>query len=209
VTALKHNRVLNGRHLTQHSLEHRHQRYERAVITATDQSTTTYFTRSYTGRLEHVPFDLRVIDSKWHPRAPRSAYFACTDLSLETQQVLQIYSHRWGCETDNVYLKSHLGLGDFRVRSYEAVDKFMAVVLLALAYLQHRQLLDTCSTSTATSGNGQPRLSLADVIRLHREEHMCDWLTGACQEAVAPRRATFATGDVDAVLQRYLRLDAS
>jgi hypothetical protein len=113
VTALKHMapqratyRKLNGRRLTQHSLEHRHQRYEPAVITATDGSRTTYFTRAYSGRLEDVPFDLRVIDSKWHPRAPRSAYFACTDLSLETQQALQIYAHRWGCETDNVYLKS-------------------------------------------------------------------------------------------------------
>ena len=192
VTALKHNRKLNGRRLTQHSLEHRHQRYEPVVITATDRSRTPYFTRAYSGRLEDVPFDLRVIDSKWHPRAPRSAYFACTDLSLKTQQALQIYAHRWGCETDNVYLKSRLGLGDFRVRSYEAVDKFVAVVLLALAYLQHRLMLNTPAT---------PHLhSLADVIRLHREEHLRDWLTGACQEAIA-------TGDIHAVLQRFLRLN--
>ena len=192
VTALKHNRLLNGVCLTQHSLDHRHQRYERVVISATDQSKTTYFTRSYTGRLEDVPFDLRVIDSKWHPRARRSAYFACTDLSLESQPALQIYSHRWGCETDNVYLKSRLGLGDFRVRSYEAVDKFMAVVLLALTYLQHRLIVDAPSA---------PRnRSLADVIRSHRDEHLCDWLSGACHEAVA-------TGDINAVLQRYLRLN--
>ena len=139
-----------------------------------------------------MPFDLCVIDSKWHPRAPRSAYFACTDLSLESQPALQIYSHRWGCETDNVYLKSRLGLGDFRVRSYEAVDKFMAVVLLALTYLQHRLIVDAPST---------PRVRcLADVIRSHRDEHLCDWLSGACQEAVA-------TGDANAVLQRYLRLN--
>ena len=85
-----------------------------------------------------------------------------------------------------------IGLGDFRVRSYEAVDKFMAVVLLALTYLQHRLIVDAPST---------PRVRcLADVIRSHRDEHLCDWLSGACQEAVA-------TGDANAVLQRYLRLN--
>jgi hypothetical protein len=36
------------------------------------------------------------------------------------------------------------------------------------------------------------------VIRLHRDEHARDWLTGACQEAIA-------TGDIAAALRRFLR----
>ena len=40
----------------------------------------------------------------------------------------------------------------------------------------------------------------ADIIRRHRDEHAVDWLTGACQEANT-------TGDVQAVLNRFLRLD--
>ena len=194
ITGIKHNRKLNGQRLDQHTLACGHQRYERVVsaqsrVTATDGTATPYFTRTLTGRLEDVPFDLRVIDSKGHPRSRRSAYFGCTDLSLEAQAALQVYGHRWGCETDNVYLKSRLGLGDFRVRSYEAVDKYMAVVHLGLAYAQYR-LLHEC--------DGHMR-SVADVIRQHRDEHTCDWLTGACQEAVA-------TGDLPAVLDRFLRL---
>jgi hypothetical protein len=39
-----------------------------------------------------------------------------------------------------------------------------------------------------------------DIIRRDPDEHAVDWLTGACQEAVA-------TGDVQAVLNRFLRLD--
>jgi hypothetical protein len=191
ITALKHNRTVNGQRLDQHSLALRHQRYARISVTATDGHLTRYFTRAFRGRLQHVPFDLRVIDSKGHPRARRSAYFACTDLHLETQPALQIYGHRWGCETDNVYLKTRLGLGDFRVRAYQAVDKYVAVVHLTLAYLQWRFLHER---STQIK-------SLADVIRQHRDEHVCDWLTGACQQAIA-------TGDLQAVLQRFLRLDA-
>jgi hypothetical protein len=140
--------------------------------------------------LEDVPFDLRVIDSKWHPRAPHSAYFGCTDFNLEPQDALQIYASRWGCETDNVYLKTRLGLGDFRVRPYEAVDKYVAMVHLGWAYVQWRFMRERSSQIQ----------NPADIIRRHRDEHAIDWLSGACQAAVA-------TGDVQAVLARFLRLD--
>jgi hypothetical protein len=189
ITALKSNRKLNGQRLDQHSRALRHQRYEHVHVTATDGTRTSYCTRAWVGRLEALPFDFRVIDSKGHPRAPRSAYFGCTDLSLETQAALQIYGHRWGCETDNLYLHARLGLGDFRVRSYEAVDKWVAVVQLALAYAQWRLLRER-----STQLN-----SVAEVIRRHRDEHTRDWLSGACQAAIA-------SGDLHAVLQRFLRL---
>jgi hypothetical protein len=189
ITALKHNRKLDGQRLDQHSLALRHQRYEQVTVTATDGTATPYFTRTLEGRLEGLAFDLRVIDSKGHPRAPRSAYFGCTDLTLETQTALQIYASRWGCETDNVYLKTRLGLGDFRVRAYEAVDKYVAVVHLTWAYVQWRWMREQSAQIQ----------SPADIIRRHRDEHAIDWLTGACQEAIT-------TGDVEGVLKRFLRL---
>ncbi len=190
LTALKSNRKLNGQRLDQHSLALRHQRYEHVTVTATDGTKTSYFTRALEGRLEDLPFDIRVIDSKGHPGAPRSAYFGCTDLSLETQPILQTYGHRWGCETDNVYLHTRLGLGDFRVRSYEAVDKWVAAVHLALAHAQWRLLHERSAQLK----------NVANVIRQHRDEHTRDWLIGACQDAIA-------TGDLNAVLQHFLRLD--
>ena len=137
-----------------------------------------------------MPFALRVLDRNWHPRAPRSADFGCTDLSLKPQTALQIYAPRWGCQTDNVYLKTRLGLGDFRLRPDEAADKYLAPLPLALAYLPERRRHERA-----------PRLrNLADVIRHHRDEHPRDWLTDAGQEAMA-------TGDLAAVLNRFLRLD--
>jgi len=191
LTALKHNRKLNRCRLDQHTMTARHQRYEQVTVTATDGTPSMYFTRTFTGRLEDLAFDVRVIDSKRHPRAPRSAYFGCTALHLKTQTALQIYGQRWGCETDNVYLHSRLGLGDFRVRPYEAIVKWMAVVHLSLAHLQWRLMRE----QTRTLPN------LAAVIRQHRDEHARDWLTGACQEAMT-------TGDLMAVLNRYLAQDA-
>ncbi len=59
-----------------------------------------------------------------------------TDLAHSAQQTLQGYQGRWSCEVDNFYLKTQLGLTDFRVRSYEAVDKYMVAVLLTWAYVE-------------------------------------------------------------------------
>ena len=73
ITALKHNRKLDGQRLDQHTLGLRHQRYEKVTVTATDASQTDYFTRALAGHLEDLAFPIRVIDSKWHPRATRSA----------------------------------------------------------------------------------------------------------------------------------------
>jgi hypothetical protein len=191
ITALKHNRKLDGVRLDQHTRASRQQRSEHVQVTATDGTHTPYFTRNLSGRLEDLAFDLRVIDSKTHPRARRSAYFGCTDLHLQMQTALQRYAHRWGCETDNLYLKTRVGLGDFRVRSYEAIDKYVAVVPLALAHAQWRLRHERSAQLKR----------VADVIRLHRDEHTCDWLRGACQEASQ-------TGDIEAVLIHYLRLAA-
>ncbi len=46
-----------------------------------------------------------------------------TDLARSVGQTLRGYGGRWSCEVVNFYVKTQLGLADFRVRSYEAVDR--------------------------------------------------------------------------------------
>jgi hypothetical protein len=67
-----------------------------------------------------------------------------------------------------------LGLADFRVQSYEATEKWFAVVFLALVFLQWR--LNHAHPKEAWQ-------SLADVVRHHRYEHARTLLEKACQEA--------------------------
>jgi len=89
-------------------------------------------------------------------------------------------------------LKTQAGLEDFRVQSYGAVDKYIVVVHLAWAYVEQRFAQER-SAQIKTYG---------DIIRRHRDEHAIDWLTGAIKMAAE-------TGDVESVLQRFLRLEAS
>jgi len=190
ICALKSNRKLDGQRLDQREVAQRHQRYTPVVVTAADGTKTSYQVRAMVGRLEDVPFAVRVLVSRRHYRDRRPKYFACTDLTLGVDKPLPWYAKRWGCETDNVYVQTRLGIGDFRVQSYEATDKWCAVVHLTWAYLQWR---------LAMEGDEHLRTP-ADVIRRHRDEHTKDWLEGACREVLA-------TGDVDAVLRRYLPAD--
>ena len=188
--ALKDNRKLNGIRLDQLAYALRHRRYTHVRVAAADGHRTTYFVRQATGHLTGVPDQVRVFFSKRHPRAKALAYFMSTDLTRSAQWALQGYSRRWSCEVINFYLKTQLGLADFRVRSYEAVDKYMVVVHLTWAYVEQR-FVSEHSAQINTYG---------DTIRQHRDEHAIAWLTGAIEMAAQ-------TGDIDLTLQRFLRLN--
>lgn len=187
---LKCNRRLNGKRVDHHAQALRHKWYTKVCVTTTDGDTSTYFVRRRDGRLADVPHDVRVFFSKRHPRAKALAYFMSTDLSCSTTQVLQGYAWRWSCEVVNFYAKTQLGLADFRVRSYEAVERYLAVVQLAWTYIEQRFDRER-SNRLQTYG---------DIIRQHREEHAIEWLTGALEMALD-------TEDVDRVLQHFLRLE--
>jgi hypothetical protein len=191
VCGLKRNRKLQGQRLHQFATTLQHKRYTRVRVTAADGHVTTYFVRDAIGRLSRLPFDVRVMFSKRHPRARSWAYFLSTDLARSVVETLRGYGGRWSCEVVNFYVKTHLGLADFRVRSYEAVDHYVVVVLLAWAYVEQRFVQERSAQIQC----------YGDLIRRHRDEHARAWLTAALQEALA-------TGQLEPVLQRFLRQPA-
>lgn len=188
--ALKGNRTLDGTRLDQHAQGLRHKWYTQVHVTTMDGEQQTYYVRRQDGRLAEVPFDVRVYFSKRHPRATTLAYIACTDLTCTAKQTLQGYTWRWSCETVNFYLKTQVGLEDFRLQAFETVDKYLVVVHLAWAYVEQRFAQER-SAQVKTYG---------DLIRRHRDEHALLWLRGALEMAAQ-------TGQVEPVLQRFLRLE--
>ena len=91
-------------------------------------------------------------------------------------------------EVDNIYLKNALGLGDFRLQSFEATQKWFAVVMLALNYLQYRLAL-------AYSHN-LSKASLADFIRQHRLEHFQSLLRMVLHPFAQPQQIETCLQDV-------------
>lgn len=189
ICALKRNRTLNGIRVDQWDQRLRHKRYTRIRVPAADGATRTYLVRSVQGHLSGVSFDVCVLISRRHNRDKHPKYFLCTDLTLTAQTVLIWYGNRWPLEVDYWYLKQPLGLGDFRVQAYEAIEKWYAVLHLVLTFLQWRL--------HEARERGQPLRSLADVIHQHRAEHAQEVLTSACQEAIR-------MGSIEPVLQRFI-----
>jgi len=188
ICAIKSNRTLDGIKLSQWNQRLKHQPYTRVNPTATDQRKRPYLVRARRGRLKNVPFEVCVLISKRHRGDKRPKYFLCTDLSLSPQQILTFYQKRWPIEVDNYYVKQLLGLGDFRVQSYEAIEKWFAIIFLAYTFLQWRL------------NHTQPDVRfkvVADVIRAHRQQHARRVLEAACQLAVACEEVT-------QVLQRFV-----
>jgi len=186
---LKSNRTLNGKRLDQHARELRYKWHTRINVT-TAEGKTIYYVRQLTGQVQNVPVALRILFSKRHPWERFPAYFASTRLTCTAQAIMQGSSSRWSCEVVNFYLKTHLGLADFRVRSDEAVDKYMVAVHLAWAYVERRYVEE----------RGAQIQTYGDLIRRHRDEHAELWLTGALEMLLAGHSK-------EEVLQRFLRLE--
>jgi len=182
ICAIKSNRRINKVGVSQHNQMLRHKPYERITLEAVDEhhKAPKYYTRSMRGYLEDFAEPVHAIISKKRPGDKFPKYFVCTDLTLSVQQVLRYYQKRWSVEVDNLYLKNALGLGDFRLQSFEAIEKWFAVVVLAINYLQYRMALAyTSNLSKAT---------LADFIRLHRLEHFQNLLRSVLQPFAQPHQ---------------------
>ena len=182
ICALKSNRRIDKVSVTKHNQQLRHKPYKRITLEAMSENgkTRKYYTRSIRGRLTSIHNPVHVIISKRGPRDKSPKYFACTDLSLSAQQVLRYYQKRWAVEVDNTYLKNALGLGDFRLQSFEAIEKWFALVVLAINYLQYRMAL---AYSTIPS-----KVPLADFIRQHRLEHFKNLLRSILEPFAKPHQ---------------------
>jgi hypothetical protein len=181
---LKANRTLDGRPLHTYTQLLRHQRYDHTIIRATDGD-QTYYTHTLVGQLRRLAAPVTVLQSRRHPRDHHPKYLLCTDRRLTAQEILTFYALRWGCEVDYLYLKTRLGLEDFRLRSVEGITKYITVVFLALAFLQTQQVRGNYRT-------------LSDTLAVHREAHQRQLLKEVVRHALrhqSPER----------VFKRFLR----
>jgi hypothetical protein len=188
ICALKSNRRINQKRIARYDQTFKRKRYQRLTLDAAGPSpkARTYLVRAVRGHLEDGAGEVCAILSKRHPGDQRPKYFACTDLSLFVQQALNYYQKRWPVEVDNFYLKEALGLGDFRLQSYAAIQKWFAVVGLAMNYLQFQAAALYEQTLTLYTP--------ADLIRQHRLDYLQTLLrtvmseasqTGKCEELIA------------------------
>lgn len=164
ICALKSNRKLEKQRVDRYNQTLAHQPYQKITLAAVGRRPArTYYVRTVSGHLENIRPEVYVIISKKRPGDRFPKYFLCTDTSLSPQEALNLYQKRWSVEVDNLYLKEVLGLGDFRLQSFEAIQKWFAVVMLAINYLQYTAML--------AYRPGHPLPALVDCKRQHQQAH--------------------------------------
>jgi hypothetical protein len=191
ICAVKSNRRIEKKRIDHYNQALKHKAYQRVTLEALEpnRKAPTYLVRTIHGHLQDIAEPVQAFISKKRPGDKHPKYFACTDITLSAQQALRYYQKRWPVEVDNLYLKDVLGLGDFRLQSFEAAEKWFAVVVLAINYLQF-QAAQAYLASHA-------RLPLAEFIRQHRLEHLQTLLRTVIEEARQPQ-------ETDAILAKYL-----
>jgi hypothetical protein len=188
IAALKSNRKVNGRKLTEHHRTFKGRSYDRVSLELANKRRRTYWTRMLTGRLAGVADEVRVVISQRGPGVRSPKYFLCTDTKLSAQAILTRYQLRWSQEVDYWHAKLQLGLGDFRLQSYEAIAKWYAVVYLVLVYLYW--------LGYEQAGGGKASMGLSEVLAWLRQEHQREVLRAACAEVAGG-------ASVEEVVTRY------
>lgn len=191
ICAIKSNRRIDKKRIDHHDLALKHKHYQRVTLEAVDphRKAPCYYVRSVQGHLEEISGMVCAMISRRHPGDKYPKFFACTDLNLSVQQALRYYQKRWPVEVDNFYLKEALGLGDFRLQSFEAIERWFAVVTLAINYLQYEQIQHYL--------HHQQVAPLAEIIRQHRLSHFQGLLRKVIQEVLR-------TGNIEEVIQQFL-----
>lgn len=152
ICGVKKNRKLDGKPLSSYDLRHRRWRkihVERAT------SERVYRTYRLEGELSDVGEAGVVIVLRGHKRGQDPEYLWCSEASLRTEAILEIGGHRWDIEVDYEYLKGELGVEDFRLQEWEAVEKYLSVVFLVLGYLQWQR------GEAQAEGSAEGRVELA------------------------------------------------
>jgi hypothetical protein len=189
IAGIKSNRKVSGQTVSAWRRDLKGRPYDKVRLGLANGRTRTYWVRSVQGRLRGVPGDVRILISQKGPGAQTPRYFLCTDSTLSCQDILHKYQSRWRIETDYWQVKMHLGLGDYRLQSYEAIAKWYSVVYLVLAYLYWRKYEHERVHGGTTS--------LSAILQATRREHQEACLRQACTEV--------ANGvPVEEVLRRYL-----
>lgn len=183
ICALKSNRKLRrkgtdpGDQLRYIARRIRKKDFSKTKVKSSDDSSICYWVNTQRGRLNKCKDEVSIFISKTHYNDKRPAFFMCTDLSLNAQQALSFYMKRWAIEVDHLYLKVHLGLADFRLRSYEAVQRYFDLTCFTLAFLYWRLFKE----------NKVNVRTISDVIARHRRDQQEQFIRKMLEKVIGCR----------------------
>jgi len=104
------------------------------------------------------------LPSRWHGKV-----LACTDPTLTAQEVIEWYEIRWQIELFFRELKSRMQLGCYVLMKFEAVERYLDLLLMGFLLLEKRRL-DGLVSSGLWPTKGDPKVHWRTTDRLRSLE---------------------------------------
>ncbi len=123
-----------------------------------------------------VPYDrhLRPKPQRW-----RGKVLACTDPLATARQVIEWYEVRWHIETFFRELKSRMQLGGYVLMKFEAVERYLDLLLIGFLLLEQQRLRDLERSGPPAGRGGEEWVHARTTDRLRSLEALCDeWNAG-------------------------------
>jgi len=107
--------------------------YDLDLVTVKEKQYKVY---RYEGKMNDL--ENAVILITWDVSSPNSEpkYLLSSDVSLDSQTIMEYYSKRWEIETSFRYLKDRLGFDHYQMRSIKAIKRFWLVQYIAYGYIE-------------------------------------------------------------------------
>ena len=99
---------------------------------------------------------------------------ACTDPTATARQVIEWYEVRWHIETFFRELKSRLQLGCYVLMRFEAVERYLDLLLMGFLLLEQQRLQDLKAAGPPAERGGEAWVQARTTDRLRSLEALCD-----------------------------------
>jgi Transposase DDE domain len=111
-------------------------------------------------------------------RRPRPARWqakvlACTNVGARGRQVVEWYEIRWQIELYFRELKSRMQFGRYVLKRFEAVERYLDLVMMGLLLLEYERLRESASSEPPDPRGAEPRLQARTTDRLRSLEETC------------------------------------
>lgn len=110
------------------------------------------------------------------PHRWQAKVLACTDVSATARQVVEWYEVRWQIELFFRELKSRMQLCGYVLQRFEAVERYLDLVLMGLLLLEQQRLRDFREVGPPGARGGEGHVQARTTDRLRSLEELCqEW----------------------------------
>ncbi len=107
------------------------------------------------------------------PQRWQSKVLACTDPTATARQVVEWYEVRWQIEIFFRELKSRMQLGCYVLQKFEAVERYLDLLLLGMLLLERERLREMQAAGPPSARGGEPWVQARTTDRLRSLEEVC------------------------------------